>query len=615
VKSTHLTARLGRRRLGFAAGAAATIVTVSVVVAATAFGTHPTGSAAEAVTGSATGSAAKPASGPATEPAPGSASKAASAAAAPLPDSAMRYAAAMQPGWNLGNSLDAIPDETSWGNPATSKTLIDKIRSRGFHSIRIPVTWSGHQGTAPGYTVDPAYLSRVKQVVDWALADGLYVVLDVHHDSWQWISSMPSNPNGVLTRFNATWSQIAEEFKGESDKLVLESVNEPSFTGASPQRTESLLNELNTDFVLLVRRTGGNNATRYLLLPTPGDTPSKPLMDNLAANIQSLHDAHLIASVHYYGYWPFSVNIADDTTFDSAARKDMDTVFGELRSDFTAHGIPMYVGEAGLLDADTAQAGSIEHGEALQYFEALGEDARANNVTLNYWDDGLRIFNRDTMQLLDPGMFAAMMTSLTTNSGNASSDLVFVPRYATVTAQTVTLNPDGTSFAGLYSGTTKLIAGRDYTVSGNRLTLSAALLNRLTSGHGYGVAATLQARFSAGVPWTISVITNATPRLSGQIGTTSSFTIPASFNGDVLSTMQAVYASGGNAGTATWTPYQQYSADFAADAANNGITLTPDFLKSLTGGARVTLTFRFWSGATVTYQVSRSGTTVTGVNA
>jgi aryl-phospho-beta-D-glucosidase BglC (GH1 family) len=124
----------------------------------------------------------------------------------------MRFVAAMQPGWNLGNSLDAIPDETSWGNPATSKTLIDKIRSSGFHSIRIPVTWSGHQGTAPGYRVNPAYLSRVKQVVDWALADGLYVVLDVHHDSWQWISSMPSNPDGVLTRFNATWSQIAEEF-------------------------------------------------------------------------------------------------------------------------------------------------------------------------------------------------------------------------------------------------------------------------------------------------------------------------------------------------------------------------------------------------------------------
>jgi hypothetical protein len=193
--------------------------------------------------------------------------------------------------------------------------------------------------------------------------------------------------------------------------------------------------------------------------------------------------------------------------------------------------------------------------------------------------------------------------------------VVFVPRYAAATSQTLTLNPDGTRFAGLDAGATKLAAGRGYTVSGNQLTLSSALLNRLTRGHGYGVAATVQARFSAGVPWTISVITGAAPRRSGQVGTTSSFTIPASFNGDVLSTMQAVYASGGNAGTATWTSYQQYSADFSADAAHNGITLTPDFLKSLTDGARVTLTFRFWSGGAVTYQVSGNGTTVTSVNA
>ena len=106
----------------------------------------------------------------------------------------MQFVAAMQPGWGLGNSLDAIPDETSWGNPPVTKALLDTVRAQGFHSVRIPVTWSGHEGPAPAYTIDPAFMSRVKQVVDWALADGLYVVLNVHHDSWQWISSMPTDP-------------------------------------------------------------------------------------------------------------------------------------------------------------------------------------------------------------------------------------------------------------------------------------------------------------------------------------------------------------------------------------------------------------------------------------
>jgi hypothetical protein len=79
--------------------------------------------------------------------------------------------AAMQPSWNLGNTLDAIPDETSWGNPPVDKALFDTLRSQGFHSVRIPVTWGGHQSTTAPYTIDQAFLDRVRQVVGWALAD------------------------------------------------------------------------------------------------------------------------------------------------------------------------------------------------------------------------------------------------------------------------------------------------------------------------------------------------------------------------------------------------------------------------------------------------------------
>ncbi|MET8213972.1 cellulase family glycosylhydrolase, partial [Streptomyces sp. NPDC005373] len=95
-----------------------------------------------------------------------------------VPANAMDAVAAMQPSWNLGNSLDAIPDETSWGNPPASKALFDSIRAQGFRSVRIPVTWSDHQSATAPYTIDAAYMARVKQVVDWALADGLYVVLN-----------------------------------------------------------------------------------------------------------------------------------------------------------------------------------------------------------------------------------------------------------------------------------------------------------------------------------------------------------------------------------------------------------------------------------------------------
>src|SRR6266550_3368227 len=100
-----------------------------------------------------------------------------------VPDNAMSAVAAMQPSWNLGNTMDAIPDETSWGNPLVTKALFDTLRANGFHSVRIPVTWSGHQLATAPYTIDPTFLSRLRQVIDWALSDGLYVEINVHHDS------------------------------------------------------------------------------------------------------------------------------------------------------------------------------------------------------------------------------------------------------------------------------------------------------------------------------------------------------------------------------------------------------------------------------------------------
>ncbi len=532
-------------------------------------------------------------------------------AAARESSAAMRFVAAMQPGWGLGNSLDAIPDETSWGNPLISQDLLLRVKSLGYHSIRIPVTWGGHEGAAPDYTVDPTFMARVKQVVDWALSDGFSVVLNVHHDSWQWITNMPTDPTGVTQRYEATWTQIANEFKDEPSKLVLEADNEQSFSGISDDQGETLLNELQTDFVHIVRGSGSQNATRYLMLSTIGDTATQPLEDALSAEIASLHDPNLITSFHYYGYWPFGVNIAGVNTFDTTSQQDLTTAFTLMHNEFVAKGIPVYAGEVGLYNDYTGFQG-LERGETLKYYEALGYEARTTGITLNYWDDGGRIINRNTLRPLDPGTFAVMASSWHTRSGTASNDTVYVPKASPITDKTLTLNLNGLCFTGLYDGDQQLREGSDYTISGDQLTLTTALLTKLVGGQAYGVDATLDARFSRGVPWQINIVTNAQPTLSAATGTTSSFTIPTQFNGDQLSMMKSVYADGSNAGQATWTPYQAYGTSFSADYPNSAIVLPSAYLDSLTDGQRVTLTFSFWSGATATYYVTKSGTTVTG---
>lgn len=98
------------------------------------------------------------------------------------------YVSAMQPGWNLGNTLEVIGTdfESAWGNPHVTRDFIREIKAQGFKSIRIPVTWNQRMSGAPDYTIDPVFLNRVQEVVDWSLAEGLYVMINVH-DVWQWM--------------------------------------------------------------------------------------------------------------------------------------------------------------------------------------------------------------------------------------------------------------------------------------------------------------------------------------------------------------------------------------------------------------------------------------------
>jgi endoglucanase len=530
----------------------------------------------------------------------------------PPAGNAMAAVAAMQPGWNLGNSFDAVgADETAWGNPRVTAALLDNVRAQGFNSIRIPVTWSNHHGSAPSYTIDPAWLNRIREVVNWALADGFYVMINLHHDSWQWIANMPGDRTGVLNRYNALWTQLANAFRDAPPRLTFESVNEPQFTGSSGDaQNAQLLHELNTSFHRIVRQSGGNNTTRLLVLPTLHTSADQPRVDELTSTFNELNDPNLIATVHFYGYWPFSVNVAGGTRFDATVQQDLTSAFDRVYNAFVARNIPVIIGEYGLLGFDR-HTGTIEQGEKLKFFEFLGHYARNRRITTQLWDNGQH-FGRTSFQWSDAELIAQIKSSWATRSGTASADQVYVSRSSAITSKSLTLNLNGTSFQGLRQGNTDLANGADYTVSGSQLTLTAAALTRLVGARAYGVNATLHARFSQGVPWRINVITYDPPVLSNATGSTGSFAIPTQFRGDQLATMEARYADGSNAGPHNWTSFKEFDVAFAPNYTGNVITLTPAFFAEVNDGARVTLTFHFWSGTLVTYSVIRAGGSVTG---
>lgn len=517
------------------------------------------------------------------------------------------YVDAMQPGWNLGNSLDATGDETSWGNPAITQALIQQIAAQGFKSIRIPITWNHRMGAAPDYTIDPAFMARVQQVVDWSLDAGLYVMINLHHDSWLWLNTMGTNHDEMLAKYNAAWTQIANHFKNHSNKLMFESINEPTFNVDTATQL-TLLNEINTSFFNIVRSSGGGNAVRPLVLPTIWTNASQEYLDSLNSTMASLNDTNLIATVHYYGYWPFSVNIAGETQFDDTSITDITSSFDRVYNTFVANGIPVVIGEYGLLGFDSG-VGGIEHGEMLKYFEYVTQYAKSKSITHMLWDNGQH-FNRSTFQWNDPELYNIIKASLTSRSSTAATDQIFIKQGASVSDASIALNLNGNSFVSLKNGNSTLKSGRDYTLSGSTLTVKASYLSKLTTG-GTGEKAVLTAEFSAGAKWSIHVLYYNTPVLQNASGTTSGFVIPTAFNGDRLATMEAVYAAGGNAGPQNWTSFKEFSYTFSPSYTNNQITLTQNFFNEVNDGV-VNLKFHFWSGAVINYTITKSGTSVTG---
>ncbi|MDA1359551.1 cellulase family glycosylhydrolase [Glycomyces luteolus] len=524
---------------------------------------------------------------------------------------AMETVAAMEPGWNLGNTLDAVgADETAWGNPRVTQELVNNIAAQGYNSIRIPITWDNHQSKTAPYAVEDAYLDRVQEVVGYALNADLHVLINIHHDSWIWMADMNTNRTVVEARYEAIWTELATRFRDAPPEVLFESVNEPQFNNVDDATAHALLDDLNVQFHEIVRGTGGGNATRVLVLPTLHTSADQVHLDSLSSTITSLNDPNIAATIHFYGFWPFSVNVAGYTKYNAEVQADIEGYFNRAYDEFVANDIPVIVGEWGLLGFD-AHTGTVEQGEKLKFFEYVGYYAKQKGLTLQLWDNGQH-FNRTTYQWRDAELYNMMKASWTSRSGTASSDQVYVAKSGTVADVSLTLNLNGTTFQGLRLGATNLVQGTDYTVSGSTLTIKASRLTSLLGDRNYGVKADLHAVFSQGAPWRISIISYDQPTMSAATGASSTFAIPTQFKGDQLATMEAKYADGTNAGPQNWTSYKEFARAFSPDYTAGTISLPTAFWNDVADGQKVTLTFHFWSGKTVTYYVTESGGNVTG---
>jgi endoglucanase len=212
----------------------------------------------------------------------------------------------MSPGWNLGNSLEAIGGETAWGNPMVTQALMNSVKAAGFKTVRIPASWA--QYADANDNISATWMARVTEVVNYARNAGLYVMLNIHWDGgWmQPTYAQQAFANARLTKF---WTQIANNFKNHDDYVLFAGTNEVMVDGDYGTPTVeyyTVQNGFNQTFVDAVRATGGNNAVRHLVVQ--GFNTNIDHSYNFFTLPSDPANKRLMLEVHYYDPYNFALN-------------------------------------------------------------------------------------------------------------------------------------------------------------------------------------------------------------------------------------------------------------------------------------------------------------------
>ena len=353
--------------------------------------------------------------------------------------SAEEITAAMGLGWNLGNQFEAsiggVPSETAWGNPPVREELFKVVKQAGFSTVRIPVSYLSMIGA--DNTIDAKWLERVREAVDLALGQGLFVIINIHGDgyytvdgAWLKCAENDTAQNEITEKFGVVWKQIAERFKDYDEHLIFESMNEifDGTYGEPDPHYYRNLNEYNRVFVDTVRKTGSNNTQRWLLIPGWNTNIEYTAGDHGFVIPDDNTNGRLMISVHYYDPYNFTLNEDPYTattqwgknaskSFDSWGQEDYaEEMFAKLYEAFVIRGYPVIIGEFGASDKSRLDSRSDEF---RSYWAAyIVSAAKRSGCVPIYWDNGwngefgLAVIDRSSLTVTQPGLIGAMINAM-----------------------------------------------------------------------------------------------------------------------------------------------------------------------------------------------------------
>lgn len=310
----------------------------------------------------------------------------------------------MRTGWNLGNTLDTVSDnteltveqyETYWGNIQTTPEMIKAVSDAGFNILRIPVSWSGHISSDGKYTIDKKWLERVKEIVDYGLNNDMFVIINTHHENWIFPDSVHFDQNKAeLTKI---WEQIGKKFKNYNEKLLFEGMNEPRQQNTPTEwiggdaEGHRYVNELNKAFIDTIRNLGGNNANRHLLIPTYAASYTETAIDAL----ELPKDDKIIVSIHAYVPYDFTMNKNGTDKWnkdDPACTQEIDNLMNKLQHSFIDKGYPVIIGETGAVNKNN-------NADRAFWSEYYFHAAKSKGIPCVWWDNGSFLGNGESFGL------------------------------------------------------------------------------------------------------------------------------------------------------------------------------------------------------------------------
>lgn len=292
-------------------------------------------------------------------------------------------------GWNLGNTLDAADasktwkttaeHETCWGQPVTKPELLKMMKEAGFGAIRVPVTW--YQEMDSNGKVNDAWMNRVKEVVDYVIDNGMYCIINVHHDTGdgkQWLHASTTNYNTNKEKYEYLWKQIAEKFKDYDQKLLFESYNEMlddnnRWNEPATDDGYKAINSYAKSFVTTVRNTGGNNTNRNLVV---NDYSASSTANAMKALDLPEETGHIIFQIHSYPDWKTKNN----------AKSEIDNLMSNIKSNLLNRA-PVIIGEYATFTTWPAEVDYYNKDKevALYAMDYMVKKAKENGIGTFYW--------------------------------------------------------------------------------------------------------------------------------------------------------------------------------------------------------------------------------------